>query len=323
MIHEEVKQVAEQFSRLELHAARGGREVRRVLVAVAGNLTVETGEGLLGEVRENIAYLLKFLPPYAPPLNSINQILVYLEQAIDARMSPAQIQSSLDDNMRDSSTASQNAFRIANFLEELLPAQAVLYTHTLSETVLNSLLELHRRGKIRRVLVTESRPNNDGWDTSRRLSEQGVNTCLTIDAAMPDAIAQADCMVSGAEIINRDGSVIGKVGAFPAAVFCRMAGKPVYVLADTGKISLFDHADYYLTPFTAKDMGVELVGSMRVTGSYFDVTPGQYIRAVVTENGAVAPEAVITLTPKTPVSQWLRDRLTENPARSSHQEERK
>jgi translation initiation factor 2B subunit (eIF-2B alpha/beta/delta family) len=310
MINNDLVLLAEQFKRLELHAARGGREVRRVLVSIIKASNAMTVQSLLEELCENSAYLLKFLPPYAPPLNSINQVMVYLEQAVEANTDIEFVKSQLAETGDQTTSSIQNASAIVDLLMNMLPMEAVIYTHTLSETVLNTLLELNRHRKIISVFVTESRPNNDGWETARCLVENGVEVSLTIDAAMPLVIKKADCMLSGAEIINRDGSVVGKVGAFPAAVFCRMSEKPVFIIADTGKISIFNRSNLYLTPFGSEDLGVPFGSSrLKITGSYFDVTPREYIRSFVTEKGIVNPSEISSLAPVVPVSTWLQDQL--------------
>jgi translation initiation factor 2B subunit (eIF-2B alpha/beta/delta family) len=306
MINEGMLQLSEQFRRLELHAARGGREVRHALLEVVASSPASTPRELLEEVRENVAYLLPCLPPYAPPFNSINQVLTSLEQSVEADDEIEQVKSRLAMAENQTSSAGDNAGRIATFLEPVLKERAVIYTHTLSETVLNTLLELFQRGKVSQVYVTESRPNNDGWDTARRLAEAGIETSLSIDAAMPEVIARADCMLSGAEIINRDGSVVGKVGAYPAALFCRLTSKPVYILADTSKISPFEHARYFLNSFKPADLGIGTDSpAFKVIGQYFDITPPEFIRAVVSEKGQALPQEVCALQPATPVSPWL------------------
>jgi methylthioribose-1-phosphate isomerase len=104
----------------------------------------------------------------------------------------------------------------------VLPDRATICTHTLSETVLGVLLDLHQHGRIKQVFVTESRPNNDGWVTASRLTNAGVETRLALDAGFPDVAQNADVLLSGAEIINPDGSVVWKVGVYLAAIYCRM-----------------------------------------------------------------------------------------------------
>ena len=306
MINEDVVLLAEQFKALKLHAARGGREVSRVLRSIIEKSNAATVIELLEETHENLTYLLPSLPPYAPPLNSINTVLACLEEAVQTNMGVLDVKMRLKEDNADENSSTQNASLIAETLMNILPDGARIYTHTLSETILNTLINLQRLKKISSVFVTESRPNNDGWETARRLAEHGVDVSLTIDAAMPLVIGKADCMLSGAEIIHRDGSVVGKVGALPAAILCKVASIPVNIIADTAKISLFDHFPEYLTPFYPEDLGIEPANNaVKVVGSYFDRTPAEYISAFITEKGRVLSENIASLAPTVPLSAWL------------------
>jgi len=218
MVTQDIIQLAERFRGLELHAAHSGREVLRVLIKLIDESQQMTLPGLAEEVQENIRFLLRSLPPYAPPLNSINRVLLTVEEISSAGGNVEDVKRRLDSLQTETSDARLNQARIASNLMDILPPEAVIYTHTLSETVLGVILELHRSEKVKKVIVTESRPNNDGWDTARRLAEQNLKVELTIDAAMPAAIEKAHLMLSGAEIIRSDGSVVGKIGAYPAAL---------------------------------------------------------------------------------------------------------
>ena len=254
MVNQETLQLVDRLSRFELHAAHSGREVLRVLIDNLINSQETTPAGLLLEQSDSIRCLLRVLPPYAPPLNNINKILLLVEAAEESGSSVEELKHQLNGLQKRTGDAKLFWKSILPPLVKELPDEAVVYTHTLSETVLGVLTELHWMGKIKRVNVTESRPNNDGWDTARRLAELDVDVHLYIDAAMPAAIENAHLMLSGAEIINQDGSVVGKVGAYPAAVFCQLYTKPVYIVADTNKINHMQWHDFHLNPLSARDL---------------------------------------------------------------------
>jgi len=310
MVDEEVVQLVERFERIELHAAHSGREVLRVLTS----LLLESQEArisyLTAVLQENISFLLPSLPPYAPPLNNINRVLLLIEQASRENITVEELKIQIDSLSRDSTDPNTNRKIIAQNLAALLPPNAVVYTHTLSETVLGVLLELHHIDKLQLVKVTESRPNNDGWETAKRLSENDLNVNLTIDAAMPSTIESSDLMLSGAEIINQDGSVVGKVGAFPAAVFCQQYDKPLYIIADSNKINRIEWSDFYFNPIRAQDLGIDSINSfLNVTGSFFDITPPNLISAYATELGILEASEIPSTYSKMPVSGWLVQQL--------------
>jgi translation initiation factor 2B subunit (eIF-2B alpha/beta/delta family) len=175
------------------------------------------------------------------------------------------------------------------------------------------LLQLHRAGHVGKVIVTESRPNNDGWVTARRLAQAGVPVELTIEAAMPAAVEAADLMLSGAEIINADGSVVGKIGAFNAAVLCEWVGRPLYIVADTSKVNALPWQGLRLTDFGPEGMGIDFQEpSVSVTGTYFDITPANLVRAYATERGLLEENEIRDLATQIEISPWLAKRLQEN-----------
>ncbi len=312
-VNQETLQLADRLSRLELHAARSGREVLRVLVNNLAASQQSTVAGLMQAQYEDIRCLLNALPPYAPPLNSINRVLRLLEDAAGSGKSVPETKRQLQGLLEQSEDPQISWQTIAPLLAKELPQEAVVYTHTLSETVLGVLIELHHLGRLARVNVTESRPNNDGWDTARRLAEQEVDVHLYIDAAMPAAIEGAHLMLSGAEIINQDGSVVGKVGAYPAAVLCQLFAKPVYIVAGSNKINQLQWCGFHLTSLNATQLGLAAsLPSLHIDGSLFDITPARLIRRYATELGILAAEDLPALIPPNALSRWLAAELNDS-----------
>jgi len=310
MIIKATIQLAERLRGLELHAAHSGREVLRVLGMVVDQSQGMTLSNLTEEMHENILYLLPSLPPYAPPLNNINRVLLILENALETGMDFADLKHQLEGLQKETSDPSVISASIVESLSPILPPEAIIYTHTLSETVLGVLQALHRSGSLNMLIVTESRPNNDGWDTARRMAEQGLKVHLTIDAAMPSAIENAHLMLSGAEIINPDGSVVGKIGAYPAALLCQLYQKPVYIIADSNKISNIDWTGFYLNQITPQALGLDFSHpSLSVTGTYFDITPSRLIRAYATEKGLITANDIRSIVSDRRVSAWLAQAL--------------
>jgi translation initiation factor 2B subunit (eIF-2B alpha/beta/delta family) len=313
MVNRSIVSLRERFQRLELHAAHSGREVLRALIDSVSGSKAENLDRLEGEIREIISFLLPALPPYAPPLNSINRIMLTLEEAQKERLPLNELKEKIAS--LEEITAPQDIHEvIATYLLLALPQRVTIYTHTLSETVLGVLLYLHSQGRIKRVFVTESRPNNDGWTTATKLTSVGVETLLTIDAGFPEVAEKSDIMLSGAEIINQDGSVVCKVGVYPAAMYCRRISIPVYIIADTNKISPFDKSLLNFTPLKLKDIGLtDDPGNLRATGSYFDVTPAEFVTGYGTERGLLSAKDVALAAQQRPVSKWLKSQLQANP----------
>jgi translation initiation factor 2B subunit (eIF-2B alpha/beta/delta family) len=306
MIHKDIVELSASFHRLELHAARSGRETSRVLMKVLDESQQTSISALLQELHENISFLLGSLPPYAPPLQSINRLLLAVENSQIAEVSIAEMKRDIATTFGNMPSTQASHAKIAQNLLKFLPENATFYTHTLSETVLGVLLELHRLGKVSLVNVTESRPNNDGWETARRLAEQGVRVHLAIDAAMPEAIQTSHLMLSGAEIVRPDGSVVGKIGAFIAALLCQVYEKPLYIVADSSKFSNIPWQDFCLSEIRPDALGIGFSHPfLDVVGTYFDITPARLIQAYATEIGVIQPGDLQSFFADKKVSAWL------------------
>lgn len=309
MVNHAITLLAERFLRLELHAAHSGREVLNALIKSATTSRAENITQLKTEIKEIIAFLLPVLPPYAPPLNSINQVMIVLEGADKKGTDLEEVQRQLA-SLSEVAAPHDNHGQIANHLIPVLPDKVTVYTHTLSETVLGVLLIMHQKGRIKQVFVTESRPNNDGWMTASQLTNAGVETRLTLDAAFPEVAERANVMLSGAEIINPDGSVVCKVGVYPAAMYCRMKSKPVYIIADTRKINPFNACYLNMTPISLENMGmIDIPDGLKAAGRYFDITPAEYVTGYGTESGLLTANDVYIAAKNQPVSVWLKSQL--------------
>jgi len=311
-----IQELVKKFLDLELHAARGGREVRRVLLEELEKtigLEDSTAEDLLESVKTMVIDLLPALPPYAPPLRSINDFLIVVEKAAVSGKSAAETLCSLKFTAKGTADTQNIAQKVADSLLSNMSSPLILYTHTLSETVLNAILLIHAQGMVERVYVTESRPNIDGHETARRLSSAGLSTFLTIDAAMPAAISASDRMLTGAEAIGPSGEVIGKVGAFSAAVLCRLFGKPITVVADTSKILPIPLKYLELSLMRAEDIEpAEDSNLWQPFGSFFDITPCDYFEFYATERGLWSIADVDAEIKQIPISLWLEELMGAN-----------
>jgi ribose 1,5-bisphosphate isomerase len=300
-----VDHLIERLRTLELHAAHSGREVTHVLVECALKSNAKDIGSLTTEIKQYCEEIIPVLPPYAPPLNSMNRVLLALENGKESNQDVKDVRKELA-ALRDVSELANKHRQMVAFLQPALPEKVKVYTHTLSETLMGVLLALNNAERIDRVYVTESRPNNDGWITAKKLAEAGVPTQLTVDMAFTAAIDQADVMFSGTEMIDASGSAVCKVGVYPAAMYCHLTSKPVFIVAGTEKMCAFTPENIEMTPVSLEDLGFsqtpeELAGF----GSYFDVTPAKYINGYVTEKGILDLEAITTFINNQPVSQWL------------------
>ena len=137
--------------------------------------------------------------------------------------------------------------------------------------------------------MDETRPLLQGARlTAWELEALGVPFSLVADGAAASLIAagDVDLVVTGADRIARNGDVANKVGTYGLAVVAERHAIPFVVVAPTST----------LDPDTASgaDIPIEERAAAEVSTRFparnpaFDVTPGELVTAIVTEQGVHA-----------------------------------
>ncbi|RPJ01260.1 MAG: hypothetical protein EHM39_03555, partial [Chloroflexi bacterium] len=176
-----VQQVMARFAALELHAARGGREVMRALNETVRLSPAQDLPALASDLLAAVDALLSVMPAYAPPLNVMHRVLAHLEVAQTAGDSADTFRAVIEWDTAEFESWSESARRkIAEIGAECIPDGSTIFTFTLSETALRTLHRAAEQGKRFRVLVTESRPNHDGLHTARELAKAGVEVKVSL-----------------------------------------------------------------------------------------------------------------------------------------------
>jgi methylthioribose-1-phosphate isomerase len=219
---------------------------------------------------------------------------------------------SLRDGLLDEALAVQRedldaCRRMGDLGAELLPVGARVLTHCNAGalatagygTALGVIRSAARLGKLRAVLVDETRPWLQGARlTSWELLQDGIPATLVADNAAGHLMARGEvnAVVVGSDRIAGNGDVANKIGTYTVAVLAREHAIPFYVVAP---VSTFDLA----TP-TGAEIPIEErpaeeithVAGLRVApegvsvrNPAFDVTPHRYVTAIVCERGVARP----------------------------------
>jgi methylthioribose-1-phosphate isomerase len=150
-------------------------------------------------------------------------------------------------------------------------------------------------GKKCAVFAGETRPWLQGARlTAWELLQDGIPVTLLPDVAAASLLrsGRIGCVVVGADRIARNGDTANKVGTYPLALAARAAGVPFFVAAPTSTIDLKARtgADIPIEERAAAE--VTHLGGARVAAEgvqvfnpAFDVTPADYVAAIVTERG--------------------------------------
>ncbi len=312
-LHPALRRVVAGFEANELHAARAGREVMEALVQAADASAATDSAALADEIEGMVDALLAAMPAYAPPLNVMHRLMALVEAAAETPGPADGLKTSLkDEAARYHEWSRQARARIAQYGAAIIPDGGTVFTFTLSETVAHTLSSAGRSGKPFHVLVTESRPNNDGRDTVRKLVEAGVPVSISIDACIGELVPQADIMMVGAEAIMANGGAVCKVGTYPAALVASAHGVPVYVVVDTMKFNVTSllGLPLWLDALPPTDVfSGPPPGRAPVVGHLFDCTPPHLIAGLVTERGILSPAACRAIFAGMPLSRSLSRRL--------------
>ncbi len=169
-------------------------------------------------------------------------------------------------------------------------AGARVFTHSRSGTV-ERVLTARAQPALQAVVVTESRPGGEGVAAAQALAATGLTVTLVADSAVGLFAHEADAVVLGADSVRADGSLVNKIGSFPLALAARAAGIPVYVLCETLKIAP-EGWPLILEEMDAAELLPDPIPGVTARNVYFDHTPAAYITAIITETGALAPDAV-------------------------------
>jgi len=167
-------------------------------------------------------------------------------------------------------------------------------------TALGVVRSLHAQTPLEMVYADETRPLLQGSRlTAWELHRDGIPCQIQVDGAAASTILRGlvDVVVIGADRIARNGDTANKIGSVGLALACQAAGIPFVVAAPWSTVDL-DTVDGSAIPIELRDAAeVTQVGEQCFAppgvGAFnpaFDVTPAQYIAAIMTERGVLRPD---------------------------------
>ena len=173
-------------------------------------------------------------------------------------------------------------------------------------TALGVIRTARDQGKRLNVLVDETRPVLQGARlTAWELVQDQIPVTLITDSMAGAFMKKGiiDLCIVGADRIAANGDTANKIGTYTLAVLSRHHKIPFYVAAPTSSID-FDLATGDKIPIEERNPEevTHILGQTRiapegvgVANPAFDVTPAEYITAIVTEKGAFRPAEIIRL----------------------------
>jgi len=172
-------------------------------------------------------------------------------------------------------------------------------------TALGIIRAAHEHGKQVRVFVDETRPRLQGARlTAWELQQLGIPFAVIADGASGHFMRTqgVDLCVVGCDRVARNGDTANKIGTYNLALVAHAHGVPLYVAAPTSTIDLSLPNGDAIPIEERPAREVTHVGQEQITpdgaavaNPAFDVTPAQYITAIVTEAGVARPPYDVSL----------------------------
>ncbi len=265
---------------------RGASELARLGLMILAQAARELPAATVGEWWKGLSALAVDLAEARPSMTPLAHLLRRWREgaAIDADMNLAaarQVAAARAEVLIEQSrrAVADCAARVA----ELVGAGRTLMTHSFSSTVLESCRLLKEGGL--RMIVTESRPLEEGRRLAEQLSVWKVPTVYITDAQMALFVARADVVLVGADTVLADGAVLNKAGTALLALAARERGVPFYVACESFKWRDAADPPPVLEEMASAELGVPTWPDVTVRNLYFEVTPARLISAWIDEAG--------------------------------------
>lgn len=162
-------------------------------------------------------------------------------------------------------------------------------------TALGVIRSAHAAGKGIHVWSCETRPRQQGLRlTAYELTKEEIpfHSIADSTAASLMRAGKVDCVIAGADRIAANGDSANKIGTYSLAVLAKHHGIPFYIAAPT---STFDTSLPNGDAIPIEERGAEELthiegvpvapSGCKVYNPGFDVTPGDLIAAIITEEG--------------------------------------
>jgi methylthioribose-1-phosphate isomerase len=207
----------------------------------------------------------------------------------------------------------ENNRRMGRFGAELLPQSGTILTHCNAGalatagygTALGVIRAAVEAGKRLKVLADETRPFLQGSRlTAWELWKDDIDVRVISDNMSGAFMRQGlvDAVIVGADRIAANGDVANKIGTYTVAVLARQHDIPFYVAAPLSTLDLSIPDGSHIPIEQRTPTEVTHIGSTRIVpegvavfNPAFDVTPNEFVTAIVTEVGVARSPYTETL----------------------------
>jgi ribose 1,5-bisphosphate isomerase len=312
--HPDVVEIVERVRKDEIGgAADTAKEVIDALAALVRDSKAKDTKALVAEIDEAVLDIMRVMPSLAPPINAIHQFVSCVEQGEVDGADLDGMKSALKETRDQFFAWAENALdKVAQYGAEKVSDGDRVFMYSMSSTVWRIFKVAKEQGKAFEVVVTESRPGNEGLWTVTEMDKLGIPVSVSIDACIGELIPDCDAVFVGADVISASGHALCKMGTYPSALVAKASGTPFYIAADTLK---FDTATLIGLPYRNEPIHRHEVlddtypKEAKVVGNLFDETPPELVTAIITEVGILHPAAAFTVMQQMNPSRKLSEML--------------
>ena len=290
---------AEQIKNMEIRGAgKIAREAARALLEHAESLPKDGLSSFVSEMNKAADILLATRPTAVSLPNAVRIVLFGMSLAETEDEARTLVKNQAEKFIESSNEAVK---RIAEICAARIKDGMTVMTHCNSKAALAGIILAKEQGKNISVIATEVRPWNQGRLTIQTLNDHQIPTTYIVDSAVRTFMKEADLVIVGADAVTVKGAVVNKIGTSQIALAAHEARKNLLVAAETYKFApktiLGHHIEIEERPASEvlPDDVSESLPFVTVRNPVFDVTPARYIDVIVTEAGAVPPEAAYTI----------------------------
>jgi len=273
----------------------------------------EKREDLMKELEMSAEVLRKTRPTAVNLFWAIDRVMKRAQETLGTKEALAEAVVAEAQRMADEDVEVNR--KMGRFGAELIEDGDVVLTHCNAGslatvdygTALGVVRAAIEEGKNVKVIACETRPQLQGARlTCYELMRDGIPVTLITDTMVGYVMSKGlvDKVVVGADRIVRD-AVLNKIGTYNVAVLAFEHGIPFYVAApmstmDQSRTSedavIEERSPNEVTNVRSERIAPE---GVKVLNPAFDITPLEYVDAVITEKGILTPEVILKPKPKT------------------------
>jgi len=258
-----------------------------VLIAAARLYGHADNNAFRSDINEFADRLKMVRPSMAPLRNAVDRILKSSLEGVD---DVEKVRDRIIENGENLIRNIRNAGgKISVFAAGLISPNDIILLYSCSSTVIKSLNGIGADYKLS-VVVPRSGTALSGFRVIKELDKEKFKIIYIDDTALGLFAGEADKLITGADKVCSDGTLINAAGTCLAAMAARAAGIPFYVLCDSLKCDASITGDQAeLEEKGASGMGIppELSKGIGIRNPYFDRTPADFITAYITEDGVI------------------------------------